>query len=422
MLPNIELNKLKTNPQKILNGEVHNWYRIALGFSDQLVSTVLDRFALKAGDWVLDPFCGSGTTLVECKKRGIHSIGIDANPSSYFASKVKTNWSVGTRTIAKLANRIGTDYSLAMRNHGGYKRDLTYKYLIESGMIERGWISPKPLMKSIYLKNAILSLDATKDIENLLMLALIDEVLTDASNIKFGPQPYCSTPKENVDVLQGFLIRVKKMATDLEIVKKLPYGKVKIHQGDSRRCNSIIDTTLPISAVICSPPYPGEHDYTRHSRLELAFLEEVTDKETLRQIKRQMIRSNTKGIYKEDNDCDLVSNNPKLLAITREIDKKAKTKTHGFARLYSTVVLEYFGGMKRHLQNLHDILPPGAQCAYVVGDQSSYLQVHIPTAKILADIANEVGYEYIDIIPWRTAWASKTSKKVEENILIMKKK
>lgn len=412
----------KLNPQKILNGEVHNWYRIALGFSDQLVSMLLERFEISPGQWVFDPFCGSGTTLVECKKRGINSIGIDANPSSCFAARVKTNWTLSSSKITNLANMVEEDYLSQVKKQSGYKGDTTYQYLDQSGMIERGWISTKPLKKSIYLKSAILGLDTPKNNKNLLFLALIDEILSDASNVKFGPQLYCSTPKEDADVLQGFLTRVEKMTSDLKIVKKLPSAVSKIYQGDSRECNSIVDPMTTISGVICSPPYPGEHDYTRHARLELAFLEEVTDKESLRQVKRQMIRSNTKGIYKEDKDCELVKDNDLLVSIVKKIDKKAQEKTHGFARLYSTVVLEYFGGMKRHLQNLHSILQPGVLCAYVVGDQSSYLQVHIPTAKILAGIVGEIGYELIDIIPWRTAWASKTSKKVNENILIFRKK
>lgn len=412
---------MKNNPQKILNGEVHSWYRIALGFSDQLVTAMLNRFALKTGDWVLDPFCGSGTTLVECKKSGINSIGVDANPSSYFASRVKLNWGLDRQRIIDLAEEVKKSYSLQIKKHRGYKSDPTYEYLDESGMLERGWISPKPLQKSIYLKTAILSLNTHQKYKNLLLLALIDEVLNDASNVKFGPQLYCSTPKENVDVLKGFLARVQKITADLTRVKKLVSAESIVYLGDSRECNLILDSSVTISAVICSPPYPGEHDYTRHSRLELAFLEDVTSKEELQQVKRQMIRSNTKNIYKGDKDWELVSENKDIALIVQEIDKRAKKKTHGFARLYSTVVLEYFGGMKRHLQNLHSLLASGAQCAYVVGDQSSYLQVHIPTARILSNIASEVGYETLDIIPWRTAWASKTSKKVDENILVLRK-
>ena len=40
---------------------------------------------------VLDPFCGSGTTLVECQAKGIASFGIDLNPIAALISKVKTD-------------------------------------------------------------------------------------------------------------------------------------------------------------------------------------------------------------------------------------------------------------------------------------------------------------------------------------------
>src|SRR5713226_5602453 len=80
------------SPQKILNGEFHDWYRIILGYSDHLVSRLIDDFQLKRGNAVLDPFCGTGTTLVECMKHGLNAVGIDANPSSVFAARVKTTW------------------------------------------------------------------------------------------------------------------------------------------------------------------------------------------------------------------------------------------------------------------------------------------------------------------------------------------
>jgi hypothetical protein len=419
----IERNSLKKNPQNKSSGEVHNWYKIALGFSDQLVDFVLKKFSLKAGAKVLDPFCGSGTTLVECKKRGINSIGIDANPSSCFAATVKTNWTPNPRRIMEFSKLVQKEYSSMARNGAGYKTDQTYTYLHESGMVDRGWINENSLVRCIYLKRAIQELNAPRSSKELLFLALIDVVLREASNVKFGPQLYVAAEKENVKILRGFLTRVGGMSDDLKTVKKLPAGETTIYYGDARECNSIVDSRLgkQIFGVICSPPYPGEHDYTRHARLELAFLEEVIDKETLRKVKRQMIRSNTKGIYKEDKDRDLVEDNQRISKIVQKIDVKAKKKEHGFARLYSTVVQEYFGGMKRHLQNLHLVLPSGAKCAYVVGDQSSYLQVHIPTAKILAEIAVEVGYEYMETKRWRTSWSSKTSKKVNENILVLRK-
>lgn len=70
---------------------VHEWYRFVLSFPPHLVRAYIERFGLSSEQWVFDPFCGTGTTLVECKKLGIPSIGLEANPVVHFAAQVKTN-------------------------------------------------------------------------------------------------------------------------------------------------------------------------------------------------------------------------------------------------------------------------------------------------------------------------------------------
>jgi hypothetical protein len=199
-------------------------------------------------------------------------------------------------------------------------------------------------------------------------------------------------------------------------------GNATILQGDSRqrRTFASICKRKSISAVICSPPYPTEHDYTRNSRLELAFLEEVLDLQSLRSIKKAMIRSHTKGIYAGDDDGSWVKGNKLIDEVVAAIEPLVEGKSYGFAKLYPKVVREYFGGMKKHLKNLKPFLSPGANCAYVVGDQSSYLQVPIPTATILSRIAEEVGFETVEVKHWRNRWSTTTSREVHENILILK--
>lgn len=410
-------------PQKILNGEVHNWYRIVLGYSDHLVGQILDRFDIKPGQKVIDPFCGTGTTLVECMKRGIDCVGVDANPSSCFSAHVKTNWSLKNKRLLELLEEIELKQNLYLRRKVAYKQDPTYKYLEDAGMIRRGWISPEPLRKALAIKSSIVNLATSKPYKNALMLALIAEVITGSSNVKFGPELYCGPAKLDSDVFSGFAKRVQAMAKDLLVVSSIASGKATVIEGDVRECDELFNSHAlgPYAAVICSPPYPAEHDYTRNARLELAFLELVKDRRTLRSIKHNMIRSNTKNIYKEDTDSAYVDGHSKINEIAAELDLRIASKTHSFARLYPTVIREYFGGMKRHLLSLKNFLVDGAKCAYVVGDQSCYLQVHIPTAEILSSIAQEIGFKTLEIKQWRSRRSTATSKEIAENILFLQK-
>lgn len=409
------------SPQKILNGEVHNWYRIIHGYSDHLVKRLLDRFDVRPGQRVIDAFCGTGTTLVECMKQGIGSVGIDANPSSYFSARVKTNWGLKSVRLLQLLSEIEYRQTRTPQNKNSHQQDTTYRYLEDAGMLKRGWISPKPLRKAIALKRSILDLPTTSAYKNALMLALIAEVTYGASNVKFGPELYCGPAKEDADVLSGFASRVRVMANDLDIVSSLVPGRVQIIQGDSRECNDLLKRYTPglFAAGICSPPYPTDHDYTRNARLELAFLEEVYDRKSLQNIKRRMIRSHTKNIYKGDNDADHVKHHATINRIVKRLRDKVEGSNNGFAHLYPIVVQEYFGGMKRHLKSMKELLAVGSCCAYVVGDQSSYFQVHIPTAEILSSIAEEVGFKTIDIECWRSRWSTTTSRQISENILIL---
>jgi len=54
----------------------HDWYRFVLSFPPHLIRDYAQRSGLCPGATVLDPFCGTGTTLVEFKKLGIESVGI----------------------------------------------------------------------------------------------------------------------------------------------------------------------------------------------------------------------------------------------------------------------------------------------------------------------------------------------------------
>lgn len=82
----------------------HSWYRFVLSFPPHLVRQYVEDFGLKENSTLLDPFCGTGTTVVEAKKLGIRGIGLEANPMAAFAGQTKLDWET-FRQRASLACR-----------------------------------------------------------------------------------------------------------------------------------------------------------------------------------------------------------------------------------------------------------------------------------------------------------------------------
>ncbi|MGQ0543096.1 MAG: DNA methyltransferase, partial [Blastocatellia bacterium] len=74
----------------------------------------------------------------------------------------------------------------------------------------------------------------------------------------------------------------------------------------------------------------------------------------------------------------------------------------------------------KHLQQLQSVLKQGAQLAYVVGDQASYLRVMIRTGQILARIAESIGYEVGRIDQFRTRFSTATKSDLNEEVVILK--
>lgn len=382
---------------------------------------MMNRLNVDDSQTVFDPFCGTGTTLVESMKRGVTSIGLDASPFSCFVSRVKTNRALKPERLLSTLVDVAVEYDRVAR-----KRTVetdTYKYLRESGMLKRGWISPTPLRDALALKAAIYRVDLPAAYRDVLLLALVANLSTGIGNMKYGPEIYCGPRKRSVDVWSIFEANVSRMIRDLWSLQDGSLGSAKVYLGDARDCSSILQQRgiKKIHVAISSPPYPAEHDYTRNTRLELAFLDFVATKDCVQAIKRTMIRSHTKGIYKSDRDADLVRDNKTINELADRVERKCRKKSHGFARLYPTVIRQYFGGMRRHLNSMSSLMSRGGRYAMVVGDQASYLGTHIPTADLLAQLAEQSGFAVQESIVWRSRRASTTSKKMKEHALILQK-
>jgi hypothetical protein len=396
------------------------------------VGEYLKRFGLRRGHTVLDPFCGTGTTLVECKKRGIRSVGIESNPMAHFATQVKVDWSVDPEKLLRHARRIAKK-ALETMSHEGVEESLplfghcdapelslrtlpkeTLKLLLGNS------ISPLPLHRTLVLIETLRTHE-DPDVDRHERLALAKAIVFGISNLSFGPEVGVGRPKQDAPVVDLWSGNVGKMAADLAVVRANANVKSDVFCEDSRRLGGVLPEAS-IDAVITSPPYPNEKDYTRTTRLESVLLGFVESKEDLRSVKRRLVRSNTRGVYKGDADDLLVAGHEEIERVASAIESRRidLSKTSGFERLYARVARLYFGGMARHLAELRAILRPGAQLAYVVGDQASYLQVMIRTGQILADLARSLGYEVVGMDLFRTRLATATRKQLREEVLVLR--
>lgn len=412
----------------------HDWYRFVLSYPPHLVREYLQRFDATARTTVLDPFCGTGTTVVECKKHGIPSVGIEAHPMSHFASLTKTDWAVSPKRLRDVARRIADEAHEALDNDRIF--DEPNPLLFREGhalavlrtlpaepmkLLLTDSISARPLHKVLVLIEAI-NRHATPSVAGPLRLGLARALVSTISNLHFGPEVGIGPAKEDSPVVSAWQDRIELIARDLDALRPHDATPSEVYYADSRKLPSIL-RNRSIEAVITSPPYPNEKDYTRTTRLESVLLGFIQSKAELQALKRtKLLRSNTRNVYKGDEDHKWVAGHAEVQRIAREIEERRIDlgKTSGFERLYATVTKLYFGGMARHLSDLRTRLVPGARLAYVVGDQASYLRIMIRTGNILASIAEELGYVVEGIDLFRTRLATATREQLREEVLVLR--
>lgn len=419
------------------NFPFHNWYSFVLGYTPLFPAYMIHREGITESHFVVDPFVGSGTTLIECKLRGIPSAGVDANDYFVDAARVKLNWSVDVNKVKQARDTLlesarqrfqhidfchnSNDLRLPIHPISMSAKEYAAKH--RPKLLKERYISDESFTQAHIIKELISEQIHEEPVQRLFRLALAS-ILVPISNVRYGPGFGVVRPrKNNVDVLKLFTEKIDRMVADLATVTdKQRETRADVYLGDSRNLSDYFSPNS-VDFMITSPPYPGDHEYTKHSRLELLFMGYANDLADIRRIKQRMIRGSTTNIYRHDDDSKYVRNFESIQAIVDVISRRLKEDgaTSGFEKLYTKLVWEYFGGMYRVLRNVHEILKPHGKITFLVSDSHAFKMVHIQTAKILAEIGKAIGYSEYDIVLWQDKMSTSHKYNIKENILTLVK-
>lgn len=244
---------------------VHGFHSYPARLHPQTARRLIEGLSPPGGR-VLDPFCGSGTVLVEARLAGRQAFGVDANPLAVELASLKSRGSTLAFEDEIVASAKAICEQANERRLG--KLPPTKRY----GAEDRETFDPHVLLELDSLRAGIYKLES-REIRRALMLVL-SAALTKVSK-RTGDTAPRTAPKR---LAGGFTIRffegkAKELAQRMHDFSELLPPRsppVKAAAGDARDLSMIQRGSLDL--IVSSPPYPGVYDYFDHHALRLRWL------------------------------------------------------------------------------------------------------------------------------------------------------
>lgn len=243
----------------------HSMHPYPAKFPPQLPKRILHKYA-KKGDIVLDPFCGSGTTLVEARIYGANAIGVDVNGLSTLLSKVKATPLAKNqfKIINNFVNKIYVDIEK-------WEYDKRPKPVIKQIEGSNHWFQENVTEELSYLISEI-EKEKDEDVIDFLKIALssiIVKVSNQDSDTRFAAIskniPNGLTLKLFCKKANEYSIRMVEFSNQITDNTEL-----KIYNADSRDLSFIKNNSIDI--IITSPPYANTYDYYLYHKFRKRWL------------------------------------------------------------------------------------------------------------------------------------------------------
>lgn len=359
---------------------VHRWFRYSAGFSAAWAEARIASESRTEDLVVLDPFAGSGTTLIAAQAQGVSSIGFERHPLVRRICQAKLAWDADPEEFQRRATSV-----------------------LEQA-VSRAWINPPALLAKIYPSSTLAALVGLRDavefhregdkIDSLLWLALL-AVLRPCSPVGTAQWQYVLPNKSKRKVAEpmpAFAAQVGLMAQDM---REMPRSSadVQITSADARTAIGVEDGSVDL--VVASPPYPNNFDYADATRIEMTFLGEIERWGDLQaRVRTHLIRSCSQhmGGYDPSEALDAPELEPirkELLVVYERLASERESR--GGRKAYHAMIAAYFHDLSRTWLALRRVCRSGATAYFVVGDSAPY-GVYVPVERWLGALALEAGF------------------------------
>ena len=352
----------------------HGWLRLTPAYSVELVRKLLagrSRPELP----VLDPFCGTGTTLTACAELGIACQTVDINPFLRWLAEAKS------RRYSAADLRRAHELVLEMSNAA--RRAPKLGWVPALHRIEKWW--DEPTLSALSSAFGVLNRKRGKA-RDLAALAFC-RALVDAGNVSFRHQSMSFrelTRTPDVAALLGAAFD----AVRLGAAQSFAGGESQVLVGDSRQLKRLLPRNS-CGSVITSPPYVNRMSYIRELRPYMYWLGFLGDGRQAGELDWQAI-GGTWGVatsklttWRPDTQLEL----PRLLPLLSQIEQRSP--------ILARYVERYFCDMDQHLQSLGCVLARGGRAHYVVGN-SKFFDVVVPAEKLFVDLFKRHGFTSVN--------------------------
>lgn len=415
------------NFSKNKNIPYHSWFKYREGFSHTLIKELLKRSSLEADEYVLDPFCGSGTTIVEAALNEKSGIGIDINPMSAFISRVKCR-SYSDDEIKTIKNLIPKIKEQAKNTQ------LDEAYRIKYGEVKK-FFNEHNFERLIATRQTLDSYknETGQKIYELLLCAYIC-IIEEVSDRKRDGNGLKTLVSKIDDIETYYCRKLNDMVSDIEshrisnhLISILDYGNAMKLSETVHRYADVMEKTL--GAIIYSPPYANSFDYFESYKMEVILADYASDMKEIEKYRQQAVESFIGHSNTRKHTRDFIDWMSQEIAAAIP-EKEARTgKRDARTRKVPKMIQGYFTDMEKVISESADVLPKKKKC-YIVVDQSAYLGRIVPTDLFLAAIAENYNFEVNEIIVCRAAKTSGQqihqypylSNCLRESIVVLEKK